>query len=196
MTLADGVRYAPTLTSMSWPGWPIATLAMPPGASEEQCAAVITCVGVTSEPVHWNARSISTCATYGYSPGEAGAPPTTAWAGALTPQGTASVRRSVPSGLMSAPTTREGTTGGLPALRFPQSMAKRSAGTWATDSLPRAEVGSPGAKRGHRGAHPLRDLPRAAYLAPCSRLGSTRRHPEPAARTRGKETAERAPTPA
>jgi hypothetical protein len=42
---------------MSWPGWPIGTLAMPPGASDEQCAAVITCVGVTREPVHWNARS-------------------------------------------------------------------------------------------------------------------------------------------
>ena len=31
---------------------------------------------------------------------------------------------------------------------------------------PGPEVGAPGAKRGHRGADPLRDLPRAAYLAP------------------------------
>src|SRR5919106_6177451 len=117
MTLADGVRYAPTLTSMSCPGWPIGTFAMPPGASDEQCAAVITCVGVTSEPVHWNARSIRTCATYGYSPGEAGAPPTTAWAGALTPSTMASVRRSGRNGLMPAPTMRDRRTGGIPDVR-------------------------------------------------------------------------------
>src|SRR5688572_30418512 len=180
---------------MSWLGWPIGPLAMPPGASYEQCAAVITCVGVTSEPVHWNARSITTCATYGYSPGDAGAPPTTAWAGALTPHAMASVRRSVRRGLMSAPTTREGTTGGVPALRFPQSMARRSAGTCATGSPPRAEVGSPGAKRGHRGARPLRDLPRAASLAPApgsDRRGVIRsRPPAPAV-----EAAERVPAPA
>src|SRR5918992_3173108 len=98
---------------MSWPGWPIGTLATPAGASDEQCAAVITCVGVTSEPVHWNARSIRTCATYGYSPGEAGAPPTTAWAGAVTPSTRASVRRSCRRSLMPAPTTQDGRTGGF-----------------------------------------------------------------------------------
>src|SRR5687767_4237778 len=66
---------------------------MPPETIDEQCAAVTTWLGVTSVPVHWNARSIVMCATNGYSPGEASLPPTIACAGAVMPTHRASVAR-------------------------------------------------------------------------------------------------------
>ncbi len=73
------------LSSISCPGWPIGVLTTPAGVTDEQCAAVITCRGVTRVPVHWKFLSMTMCATYGYSPGSASLPPTTAWAGALSP---------------------------------------------------------------------------------------------------------------